>query len=229
MRNFYVRKGQFQGTYIIYDSVEEFQKEMPGIPYIRYIDCVTDQKIEAGQWVEALDGYITQCLRVVEKRNLIFYRFPMVTTRHAFANGRHYWTKLYAQYAVQDPYSLSGKHPGNRESVLLPKYEAYGHLLATGMNYMEAYKQVDWGPGSTNLVIGSYMTKVLKALSHPVVMEILKKKNESLIVKIKEDPDFAQEKIKELIKEFMENVKPGSQTQLNFIALLITLMEGENV
>lgn len=229
MRNFYIPNGKYLGDYPVYEGVEDFRKVHPDKPIRQWNRDEDPFSIEGGDWIEALDGYIVPCLYAkLSKTGLTkFCRFPMGTFSITNTKNGIRWAKFYAFVAQRDPYSIGGSMPEARASQYNPKLIAYGNLLASGVNYLEAYRQVDWsddrGVENRNLPKETYYAKILYALSHPIVVGILKDKNADILKKMEDDEAFSDENMINMIKDFMANVRSGSMVHLNSLVPLLKL------
>lgn len=228
MRIFRVMAGAFEGEYPIYESREEFKEKLPDVEVLKWNDC-DFTRIEKGVWIEALDGYILQALRVTPNTK---GGMAVRVCNGSFTIARHfvkskgewntYWQKFYGMLARTDPYSYSGIMP--QEALRGERYKemtlTFARLIVNGVEPMYAYRQAGF-KSSKELSTRFKATELL--LREDVMNEIAKHK-ESFIQSFNEDERFSDETMKDYVGEFMRHVRKGSQTHLNSIFPLLTLL-----
>lgn len=173
MRKFTVRRGNFKGKHIIYDSVEEaHQHSIKDIKEPWY-----NPDVDVGDWVVADDGYVVKCLsrnKLINKRHrngqyTDCFRFPQGTFYVYYdKKGEPHIKNFYASVANSHKSSLGntsrlGKYMTvkKREFVLLMSmgYDPY-------TSYVKAFKVGVSTPGHI-------MMQVNKLLTDPLVREAL--------------------------------------------------------
>lgn len=186
MRKFTVRRGNFKGEHIIYDSPDESVQAGidPKTPWHR-------KDVEVGDWVVSDDGYVVQCLGRYALKNKRHrsgqytdtFRFPMGTFGVYYdAKGEKKITKnFYAQVANNNKSSL-GNTSALGKYMTIEKRE-FVTLLGMGFDPYSAYMK-------------AYKVKRLTSLSY-VTMQI----NKLLMDK------QVQEELMEVLKPFMHKVQ----------------------
>lgn len=228
LREFYISNGKYEGTYPIYHP-DEFKTNFPEIKYKRWARENSYDAIDTGDWVEANDGYITQCLNTYTAKNTVtrFHRFPMCTVTTRLLKGKDvYWSKFLASVSMLDPNSISGKHSRTQRGAGLEASKvAFAELLMSGMDYVSAYKAShEKGYKNPNYKLStSYTSKIIKLLSDPVVLKTMEESREKYLDKLRKDKAFSDENMIEMIKDFMANVRKGSATHLNSIIPLLKI------
>lgn len=229
MREFYLQYGIYQGHHNIFDSVEEFKKMMPDTEYYRWGREDDMYVIKPHVWVEALDGYIAQCLSVREYDSTvsgkvygksIMVRFPMGTFRITRnRSGKTYWQKFYAQFAPANHYTLDGSNQGGTK--IKYKKGQFAALVGAGVNPYAAYIQAGMPfLQSTNKL----KARITNLLMEEEIQKQIQKSIQPYVEKIKDDPEFSDENMIEYVKSFMSHVRKGSQTHLNSIIPLLKLL-----
>lgn len=229
LREFYIDRGKYKGTYPIYEP-DEFKKLYPYIKYKRWGREEDLMDIQSGDWIEANDGYITQCLNVVHyvKGNSIFCRFSMCTVAnyHNPVNGKSYWGKFLAQPSSIDPNSLSGRPALNDRGLRSSTMKlAFAKLLASGMNFLDAYNAVICKDKvfRYNSLKYTAINRIIKLMGDPIVVKAIQEHKKGYINRLKNDKAFSDENMIKLIKDFMENVRKGSIVHLESIIPLLKL------
>ena len=198
MRKFTVRRGNFKGEHIIYDSSDEAVQHSiePKTPWHR-------KDVEIGDWVVSDDGYVVQCLHrriLINKRHRSgqytdTFRFPMgIFGVYYDAKGEKKITKnFYAQVTNNNKSSL-GNTSALGKYLTIEKRE-FITLMGMGFDPYSAY-------------IKAYKVKRLTTLPN-VTMQI----NKLLMDK------QVQEELMEVLKPFMHKIQLRVMELSNFRSL----------
>ena len=222
MRYFHLL-GQFNGEHPIYESREEFAKDFPDTKPYKWNRDEKWAELYAGDWIEATDGYIIQCLRVHDYNGNRMVRVPMGTFRLSMNPKAKVKPKLYAQFANQDLYSLSGKPPHRRNASIKPRKVQFAHFINLGFTPIEAYKKANGGDFLRNSTSVNF--QIIDWLTDEAVMEIIKADSDTnFLERIQQDEELSDDVLTEYVKDFMRHVRKGSQTHLNSIGPLLVLL-----
>lgn len=226
---FFKLDGQYAGDHPIYESRKEFREKFPNesvFVWSREFNKDIIDSLEAGDWIEATDGYIVLCLNVrVWKqktgRNKYIVRVPMGTFYISErVDGSFFYQRLFAQFAQHDMYSLSGKKKVYRDTTINKQLVLFAQYLNANLSPYEAFKKAG---GITNQSYASIQMKLINWLTREEVMEMTKDHKNDFLEKIKEDEAFSDEAMIQYLKDFILRVRKGSQTHLNSMNLLLTL------
>lgn len=185
MRDFTIRSGNFAGTHIIYDNIEE--AAIHGIeakkPWYR-------DDVEPGDWVVSDDGFVIQCLhkrKIVNKR----HRSGQYTMSFRFCNGTfYYYVNRVGQKSIKNFYAIATKSHKNSlgDSSRLGKYmtsrkKEFVTLVASGMDLYSAYiKAYQVKTISRNGIL----VQINKLMDDPVVREELMKQMQPFIKQVED-------------------------------------------
>lgn len=191
MRNFTIRRGNYKGTHIIYDSIEEAHAH--NIKSIK--EPWHDKDVTVGDWVVSDDGYVVKCLarrKMINKRHrhgqyTDTFRFPQGTFYVYYdKSGEPHIKNFYASVTNSNKSSMGntsklGKFMtiAKREFVLLMSmgYDPYS-------SYIKAFKKNTSTPAHI-------MVQVNKLLTDPLIRE-------ALMEAMKPFMEQVQSKVKEL-------------------------------
>jgi len=222
MRIFTIPAGIFAGEYNIYESREEFEKLMPGVSYRRWGKGeATD--IKEKDWIEAYDGYILQVIRIKNvSKGKIVVRFPNVSMIIYPRLGKTaYWQRFYGFSTAKDPYSLGGQMAHATRGYKNTERElTFARLIVNGVEAEKAYIQA----GFNKVVKSRARFRATELLLKEIVMNEIQTLNKGYLEVLKEDPAFSDEAMSQYVKDFMRHVRKGSQTHLNSIFPLLTLL-----
>lgn len=225
MRYFYIQSGKYKGEYPIYEGEKEFKKENPDLDYKRWGREEHPSLIEIGDFVEAMDGYIVECLnRYILGGNNYAFRFPMATCSCVLKKkGGIRWYNFYAQFAVPNKNSLSGKNYGSmRGEGFTRRKMLFGQLVGAGLNVFDAYKQAGY---PFTLTPDRQVNKIRELLMDKEVQKyMVRQSGQEMLERIRNDEEFKEEVIIKYVKDFMNSVKKGSQLHLDSIPSLFILL-----
>jgi hypothetical protein len=208
MREFTIRKGNYVGKHIIYDSIKEANEN--GITDIKLPWYAPG--VEPGSWVVSDDGYVVQCLarrNMVNKRHKSgqytdTLRFPQGTFWVYYnREGRKTIKNFYAAIANSNKNSLGNTSKLGRYMTSRKKY--FVSLVVGGMEPFNACAKVfNMGISPPNQIF----IQVNKLLNDPLVRE-------AIMEQMKPFMQMVTEKIKE---------KSGHDNLLEFIAEQIAML-----
>jgi len=228
MRIFYIPSGKYQGEHPIYEGIKEFQKEIPDTEYKQWGRETDPYDIKAGDYVESYDGYISKLLAkrqlINKKSGQITYIFRMCNgsfMTYQRKNGTHHWQKWYAQFTTNDLDSASTYRRRDVGEAFTAKKMKFGRLVAMSVEPYRAYVQAGF-PYEPRL--GLLKNKIRDLMMDEGVINEVNRQLTPYVDKLREDPEFSDESMIGYVKEFMANVRKGSQAHLNSIVPLLTLL-----
>jgi len=218
------KRSAYYGEHIIYDSVEEFEKECPGMQWKKW-GFTDPEKLEVGEWVRADDGYIIQILNVRffparpnnSTKESYFIRVPVGTFAIWMTKDGWHWRQMFAQFSVPHKNSASQQsrlyHGGHIQKI---KFAA---LLVSGVNLRLAVKMTY--PTLHHLTDNQLYTKAVKLMSDKVVQTEIRTLTEKFQADIVEK--FGDERLIVELDELLKFSKKGSDAHRNNILLIMEL------
>lgn len=224
---YFKTEGKYQGDHEIYDSREEFMnseygKNIKDIFIWNRESAERARKLEVGQWLESSDGYVVQVLNLTGLGSRILVRVPMGTFSISFNKSGVKYSRLYAQFAQQDLYSVSGINQIHRTSAMRGRNIAFAEGLRNGMTVFQAFYFAEKGV-QMKKNYSSTSQRLLMYLTSDEVRNVLQE-NQTFIQTLTKDEDFSDEVMANYVKDFMDHVKKGSFVHLQSIPLLLTLL-----
>ena len=151
MRLYTCRYGKFIGDFKIYENRDEFFKEHKGEGLFNWHNERDNPLvIKIGNWVEAMDGLIVQCLNIyaltskATSRTMYSFRFPMCTVRTYTTKQGFKQYNFYAMFTF--PQKRGMPSGSGRTSIRLgkstDKEQSFVALLLAGVRPLLAYKKV---------------------------------------------------------------------------------------
>jgi len=234
-------EGQFKGNYKIYDSVKEFEENEKGKMYkYEYLrEEMLEKEVKVGEWVETIDGYVTQILRIskyedVGKKKKVFRVYiPNMVAKIIFIN--HKMTYMQRLYGALTGRNLQGGDP--------PSFKSDNKLTRAKIRSDLMHNIFDIGMGiklAIEDVVNKYdkvgdkinrkgIEKVLRGmLTEEAFLQEIRKRDGNFLEKFNDDEAFSNDKLIEYIKDLMDNVKKGSKEHLETIELLLKIAIGLN-
>lgn len=224
MRTFYIQYGNYQGNHEVYESVKEFRESYPDVKLYQWGREKDWEGIQVGHWIEALDGFVTRVLNVTfgkHYKHLLckFVKVPMGTfTIKVNMDGNYKWQNLYAGISQIETNSPGLRTRGRKTKVR--KLE-FARLLSMGISPYNAYIQAGFPYQTSHNILHS---KIKGLLMDEDIKEEVSKAMQPYIEKIRTDEAFSDKNMVAYVKDFMLHVRKGSQTHLNSIIPLLTLL-----
>jgi len=226
MRIFRVPAGNYAGQYKIYESREEFKRAVPDGIALLWGECSLEE-IKDNSWIEALDGYILQVLRVsinTKGKAIRVCNGSFVVSTHIKKDGSlsTYWQKFYGMVSKTDPYSYSGITVSQafRGTKMKEMVITFARLVANRVVPIIAYSQAGFSHSKKSTI----RFKAAELLLKEEVMHEIQKQQKDFASKMAEDDRFSTEKVLAFVADFMKHVEKGSRLHLESLVPVLTLL-----
>ncbi len=228
MREFIIHRGKYSGKYKIYDNEGEYYKYNSR----KCKNWIEDdpEKFEVGEYITVNDGVVLPLLNITKlktKENTIkgyLYKFPNgMASVYKRKDGTYYRSKFYGNFTNVDTYSFSKKTPTQRNITKDSNKELFTKLIATGTSIMKSAK-IAYPKLFKYSSTSSIKSKIITLLNDEEVIEMIKDNYNKFMEKLNQDPELSDEMLIQYVKEFIYNVRKGSQTHLNSIIPLLKLL-----
>lgn len=237
MREHRILSGKRKGTYIVYENDDDFIKNSPVKTYKIWGEGHPDD-YQVGDYVKALDGIYQQIIakyRLAGKskktgKNYDFgyiFVFPNGSARvYIRKNGEIRFYNYFGNYTKNDKYSFTSK---DKITKYLTSRKMKGLIASLLMSGMHPYDIVNYIYKLNNGYNMTTYKQILNTLAQIIqdedFMKEISKQNQEFFQKLTNDPTFSDEQMINFIKDFIKNVKKGSQTHLNSIIMLLKLTQ----
>lgn len=239
MRIIQVKRGKYVGEHCVYESVEDFRRHHPNESYLRWGTAPFDQ-INQNVWVEAMDGYILQCLY---RRTLHTVKTGQTRFLYGFANvalpvwprknGTFGYYYLYGQYSyLRDsnmspknrnayrPRPIIGGEPGKeRKKLAITKFVAY---VVAGMDIHQAYRLCYWDKDGRKS-----STKVMELMQEEEVRQELQHQLQPFIEKVR--GTFTEDRLLTEMEKLLDKSRPGSESHRENLRFIMGLTGHLNI
>jgi len=228
LREYRIRYGPFAGSHWIYDNPKEFNEKVPDVGYKRWDQQIDFKALQAGEWVEAEDGFIVQCLKNYfledKKYGNVKYviRFPMNTTTCYDRKTKPPRVPKFVANKSIDNSNMSGQ--SSRLKFSDAQKVMWAELVLAGADPVGAYrvafndKKFYTGP--------QMMAKIMRLIQEPkirnIIMAYIKRFSNSLKEKYSE---------KQLLKDILahgEATKAGSVAKLTYLKFIHEIYKEED-
>lgn len=228
MREFVIDKGKYSGKYKIYDNENE---------YYQYNErkCKhwledNPEEFEVGEYVVVNDGVVLPILNITKVKTKekkfkgYLIKFPNgMASIYKRIDGTYYRSKFYGNFTNVDTFSFSRKTPNQRITTRKHNKQLFANLIASGTPITQAAK-LAFPKVFKYSSFPTIKSKIINILNDEEVIDMIKDNYNQFIEKLNSDPELSDEMLIEYIKEFIRNVRKGSQTHLNSIIPLLKLL-----
>lgn len=235
MRYYTIPRGKYKGCYEIYESREEFKAAGKGDFKIWNV-LEFDNSIQAGDWIEAMDGFIVLLLDIyypfakAKKVTTDLYQlrrffFPMAgISVYTKKNGTIKANAFYALFTFPDKYSLSNARPWIRKFSKDDNKILFANLVISGVPIIKAVKQiynVNNQPAERHISNNTYTKIGEKLMSDKLVQRTMVNALDTFTEKLMDI--YPIEKVVKEIEILIDKSPKGSKTHRENIEFLMKL------
>ena len=230
--------GKYKGEYKIYENPVEWKnsEDSEGRNIYKWGEFDV-RELKTGDWIEALDGYVIQVLKVTPigtgSQIRWWITFPNGTSIVYWVESkkRWHWYRYFAQFTTGDYTKMTGGsrvtngYTYFRDFTLDDtKRKQFGMMVARFVPPYVAYKEI-YGK-TRDLTLATMTKEILKLMCDEIVKDEVDKVTKTFLKKLREDDDplLSDEGMTNYIKDFMRFVRKGSKTHLESIEPMLKLL-----
>lgn len=215
-REYKIQSGSYVGTHKIYLHPDYWRKDYPDSVLKVW---TKDLVYEVGDWVQSMDGFVCQVLKVSPMKNVItvmFIRFPMGTMTLYQKKDKTY--KFSNFYAIMTPYEKNSVNKNGRVDKTSTQRIKFAYLVSQGVELTSAYQQ------AFPFKYKQYFT-IKREIKHLLQDELVRN---TLMTELKPFTDKLNERITEdqiivHLEELLEKSRKGSQNHRENIKFIMEL------